>query len=326
MNWQEVCIETTDAAVELLSAQLLNLGINGWVEENPTEIRKFMAQKEKDWDYLPDDIEEQSKGAARLTFYVAENQQGQETILALRQVLQQLQQMDTEQQWGSLTFTVNHRKQEEWEDNWKQYYKPFPVGKGLLIKPSWEDCIDVVERKILEIDPGSSFGTGQHHTTKLCLELAEEILQKEDAVLDIGCGTGILSIGAMLLGAKRAVAVDIEEHSAHCAQENAQKNGIAAEQYQSYCGNILTEESLAQKIGDGYDVVLANIVADVIMAMAPLFWRFLRPGGHLICSGIIAERAQEVQQTLQQLGFAVQRQAGVAGWVAILLQKKEAVK
>ena len=179
------------------------------------------------------------------------------------------------------------------------------IGERLLIKPSWEPVPAGNTRTILEIDPASSFGTGQHHTTRLCLELAEGVLNDGDRVLDLGCGSGILSIGTILLGAKEATAVDIVDNSVRTAVENAEKNGISADRYTAYCGDIISDEALRTKLGTGYDLICANIVADVLIAMSGLFGGFLKEHGYLIVSGIITERADEVLDVLRSAGFTL---------------------
>ena len=186
-----------------------------------------------------------------------------------------------------------------------------------MIKPSWESFEDEGERIILEIDPASSFGTGQHHTTRLCLELLEKNLNKGDKLLDMGCGSGILSIGAMLLGAESAVAVDIEENAAATAMENALKNNISPESYRTYYGNILTDDKLADEIDTKYDVITANIVADVLIAMKDYFVRYIKDGGVLIVSGIIEERMDEVITALESVGFMNPEVNLREGWAAV---------
>ena len=211
-------------------------------------------------------------------------------------------------------------KEDDWANNWKQYFKPLPVGRNLLIKPSWEEIPEQNQRIILEIDPASSFGTGQHHTTRLCLELLEEVIQKQDKILDLGCGSGILSIGGILLGAESATAVDIVENSVRTAVENAGKNHIPTEKYQAYCGDICQDSDLREKIGENYNLICANIVADVLIAMAGLFRGFLKQDGYLIVSGIISERADEVISVLEQNGFVKIKMQERDGWAAVLLQ------
>lgn len=210
--------------------------------------------------------------------------------------------------------------EEDWANNWKQYFKPFTVGERLLIKPSWEMCENPWNRAVLEIDPASSFGTGQHHTTRLCLELLEQLMHPGDRVLDLGCGSGILSIGALLLGASGATAVDIEENAAATATENARKNHIDPTLYRVFCGNVLEDETLCREIGDGYDLICANIVADVLIAMKQLFRQFLRPEGSLIMSGIIMERRDEVLDQLKKAGFALLEVREKEGWAAASLR------
>lgn len=173
---------------------------------------------------------------------------------------------------------------------------------------------------MLEIDPASSFGTGQHHTTRLCLELLEQLMHPGDRVLDLGCGSGILSIGALLLGASGATAVDIEENAAATATENARKNHIDPTLYRVFCGNVLEDETLCREIGDGYDLICANIVADVLIAMKQLFRQFLRPEGTLIVSGIIMERRDEVLDQLKKAGFALLEVREKEGWAAASLR------
>ena len=208
-------------------------------------------------------------------------------------------------------------REEDWANNWKQYFKPFKVGEKLVIKPSWEEYDNSDGRIILEIDPASSFGTGKHHTTRLCLEVLEKYLNKGDKLLDMGCGSGILSIGAMLLGADSAVAVDIEENAAVTAKENAVKNHISTGKYRTYFGNILTDEKLADEIDDKYDIIAANIVADVLIAMKDSFRRYLRDGGILIVSGIIEERMDEVIDALISAGFKDPKPEVREGWAAV---------
>ena len=164
------------------------------------------------------------------------------------------------------------------------------------------------------------FGTGQHNTTKLCLELMEESLRSGDKVLDLGCGSGILSIGAVLLGAKQAIAVDIEENAVATAVENAEKNNIPEEKYKAYCGNVISDTALYEKIGEEYDLITANIVADVLIAMSNIFRKKIKVGGTLIISGIITERKDEVVDTVVKAGFEVLKSAEGEGWAAVELK------
>ncbi len=237
-------------------------------------------------------------------------------------MLSQMQAEDTDHAYGRLEAICSGIREEDWANNWKQYFKPFPVGKKLYIKPSWEPVTAAADgRTILEIDPASSFGTGQHHTTRLCLELMESEIQSETRILDMGCGSGILFIGGMLLGAKEAYAVDIEENATRIATGNAAENHLNPDSYTISCGNVISDTALVEKIGGGYDVITANIVADVIKAMAPLFPKFLRDNGILILSGIITERADEVLETVTACDFTVLEKKEASGWCAVKLQK-----
>ena len=175
-------------------------------------------------------------------------------------------------------------------------------------------------RKILEIDPASTFGTGQHHTTKLVMERLEKIVNEGDRVLDLGCGSGILSIAALLFGAESAVMVDIFENAVKTAGENVEKNGFDKNRYMAYCGNVIEDSALRERIGGGYNVIAANIVADVIIAMSGLFGDFLAKDGTLIVSGIITERLPEVLTALEGNGFKVVSLSEEEGWNAIVLE------
>ena len=322
MNWTQVDIFTATPAVDILSVKLQDLGIRGCMVQDAQDFQEFLEQKDGKWDYLEDGLMELAQRETCITVYLPENAQGTETIAAIRAMLAQMRAEDTEHQYGRLEIVCSGICEEDWANNWKQYFKPFPVGKKLYIKPSWENLTEEAKnRTVLEIDPASSFGTGQHHTTRLCLELLENEITPQTKLLDLGCGSGILFIGAMLLGAATAYAVDIEENAVRIAKENAQKNHLDNSMYQIACGDIVSNEALRNMIGTGYDVITANIVADVIIAMAPYFPQFLKDNGILILSGIITERAQEVLNTITAYDFAVLEQREKAGWCAVKLQK-----
>lgn len=238
-------------------------------------------------------------------------------LSSIRTMLAELKARNTDNVYGRLEAELSSIREEDWANNWKQYFKPIKVGEKLVIKPSWEDYDEDSERIILEIDPASSFGTGQHHTTRLCLELLEKSLNAGDKLLDMGCGSGILSIGAMLLGAESAAAVDIEQNAAATAMENALKNHISSEKYKTYYGNILMDEKLADEIDGKYDIITANIVADVLIAMKEFFVRYLKKGGTLIVSGIIEERMHEVIEALESVGFSGPEANVKEGWAAV---------
>lgn len=208
-------------------------------------------------------------------------------------------------------------KNEDWENNWKAYFKPMPVGEKLLIQPLWIDEIDNPEnRAVLSIEPGLAFGTGGHHTTKLCLETLERYVKAGDVVLDTGCGSGILAIASLLFGAESAVGVDIDELAVKTAVENGKLNGFTEPQYRILQGN------LADKVDGVYNVVVANIVADVIMLFAKDVGRFMREDAVFITSGIIDTREAEVQAALRENGFAVTERNEQSGWVCLVCKKQ----
>ena len=317
MEWTEVNIYTATPAIDLLCTKLEDIGIKGFVIRDAEDFNEFLENKNGQWDYIDDDLMGLSQCETCVTVYLPDNNQGRDMLSAIRSMLDEMKSADTDEVYGRLIAELSSIREEDWANNWKQYFKPIKIGEKLIIKPSWEECTDTENRKILEIDPASSFGTGQHHTTRLCLELLEKYLTGGEQILDMGCGSGILSIGTMLLGAKKAVAVDIDENSAVTAAENAEKNNIPKEKYITYFGNILTDEKLSDTIDMKYDIITANIVADVLIAMKEHFVRYIKKNGTLIISGIIAERADEVISAIQSVGFEMTEINEKEGWVAV---------
>ena len=321
MEWTEVNIFTATAGIELLCSKLTDIGIKGFAIQDAEDFNEFLENKNGQWDYIDDDLMGLSNCETRITVYLPSNSQGVDMLASIRAMLAEVKAADTAGEYGRLEAELSSIREEDWANNWKQYFKPLKVGEKLVIKPSWEEYTGEDDRIILEIDPASSFGTGQHHTTRLCLELLEKSLKKGDKLLDMGCGSGILSIGAMLLGAESAVAVDIEQNAAETAAENAVKNNIDLSVYRTYYGNILTDEKLAAEIDGKYDIITANIVADVLIAMKDYFVRYLRDGGTLIVSGIIEERMDEVVDVLLSVGFSSPEANVKEGWAAVKLAK-----
>ena len=316
MEWTEVNIFTATAAIELLTAKLMDIGVKGFVIKDAEDFKEFLENKEGHWDYIDKDLMGLTDCETCITIYLPGNDQGVDMLASVRSMLAEVKSADTNGEYGRLEAELSSIREEDWANNWKQYFKPIEIGKKLVIKPSWEEYSGDGSRIILEIDPASSFGTGQHHTTRLCLELLEGCVNGGEKILDMGCGSGILSIAAVLLGAQDAVAVDIEENAAATAAENAQKNNIPAEKYTTYFGNILSDEKLADRIDGKYDVITANIVADVLIAMKDHFLRYIRKGGTLIVSGIIEERMEEVLSAIEQTGFTRKGVNVKDGWAA----------
>ena len=316
MDWVEVDIYTTSEGIEAVTGSLLGLGINGFVIKDAKDFEEFLSDKSVNWDYIDDDLMGLKNCETTVTAYLPENAQGLDYLEAVKAELRALKTRDTENAFGRLEYELKNVREEDWANNWKQYFKPLEIGDKLLIKPSWEDIPEGETRKILEIDPASSFGTGQHNTTQLCLELVEKYLGNGDRVLDLGCGSGILSIGAVLLGAQECTAIDIDANSVKIAGENAEKNNIPAEKYHAICGNVIDDSALVAEIGTGFDMVCANIVADVLIGMSGLFKGFLKQGGRLIVSGIIDMRKDEVLDVIKAQGFVLDEIREKEDWVA----------
>lgn len=319
MEWTEVKIYTSTEAIDLVCAKLMDIGINGFSILDAEDFNEFLANKDGKWDYIDEDLMGLTGCETCITVYLPGNSQGADMLLSVRAMLSELKATDMGNAYGRLEAELSNIREEDWANNWKQYFKPIRVGQKLVIKPSWEELDDAQDRIILEIDPASSFGTGQHHTTRLCLELLEKSMKAGDTILDLGCGSGILSIGAMLLGAESAVAVDIEENSATTAKENAVKNNIPDHKYTTYCGNIITDTALADKIDGKYNIIVANIVADVLIAMKDFFARYLADDGVLIISGIIEIRMNEVVEAVESAGFKMTESNISEGWAAVKL-------
>lgn len=304
MDWKEVTIYTTTAGIGPVEALLEDNGVEGYVLEDAADFEAFLQDTEIYWDYVDEDLVREKRAAETcLKIYLSDDEDGAKQYAAICAALENLKARDENHSWGRLCTETALTRQEDWEWGWKQYFKPFPVGDTFMIKPSWETVDDAKGRRILEIDPASSFGTGSHDTTQLCMTALEKLVRPGDMVLDMGTGSGILAIAAAMLGADVKTVVDIDENCLKTAQENAEKNHVAIGR--GLCGDALRDPALAEEIGAGYDIIVANIVADVIIGMAPMFADKLVPGGHLICSGILNERADEVRAALEDSGFII---------------------
>ena len=305
-QWLEVTLPVPADRLERVCDILTANGMAGLVVEEEGDFLRFLEQNRQYWDYVDEDLARRMKGASRVKFYVPDDEDGQRQ---LRRYLAGLE--DHEPQIVSI-------REEDWATSWQKYYRPIPVGKRVYIVPHWMREQGVPEGRVpLYLDPGLTFGTGAHPTTQLCLELLEQALGPGGQVLDLGCGSGILAIAALALGASRAAGVDIDPKAADVAFENAALNGIGPDRLSVYAGDVLTDKKLAAKLGPGQNrVVLANIVADVIIPLSAKAGAFLTPDGVFLTSGIIDGRQEEVKAALEANGFTVTKHLERGGWHA----------
>lgn len=319
MEWIEVFVATSKMGLEPVEGVLYQCGLNGLMIHDEADFAEFLENPNREWDYVADElVEEKQEQTTGITFFLRDNLYGREQLSQIKSALQSVKETEKELDLGSLEVTMKNVAEEDWANNWKKYFKPFPVGDKIMIKPSWEELPAQTDKIILKIDPGHIFGTGTHETTQLCMELIEKYVKKDDMVLDIGCGSGILSIASLLLDAKEADAVDIDPNAIQIAYENSDRNDIDRNRYHVKAGNILEDKELqASYSGKKYDLVAANIVADVIIALTKQVPDYIKDGGIFLCSGIITERKEDVLEALKAANFAVLDIKEKTSWVAI---------
>lgn len=319
MEWIEVFVATSQMGLEPVEGVLYQCDLNGLMIHDEADFAEFLENPNREWDYVADElVEEKQEQTTGITFFLRDNLYGREQLSQIKSALQSVKETEKELDLGSLEVTMKNVAEEDWANNWKKYFKPFPVGDKIMIKPSWEELPAQTDKIILKIDPGHIFGTGTHETTQLCMELIEKYVKKDDMVLDIGCGSGILSIASLLLDAKEADAVDIDPNAIQIAYENSDRNDIDRNRYHVKAGNILEDKELqASYSGKKYDLVAANIVADVIIALTKQVPDYIKDGGVFLCSGIITERKEDVLEALKAANFAVLDIKEKTSWVAI---------
>lgn len=316
MKWDKYTIETTTAAEDIISAILGELGIQGVEIENHVPLTQSEAGDmfiDFPLQLPPDD------GTSRVSFYL---EAGQDHAGLLKQVRTALEAEREFMDIGSGKMTGSQTEDLDWINNWKQFFHAFTIG-SILIKPTWESSREEDKNKILiEIDPGISFGTGKHETTQLCIRQLQKYVHGQEKVLDLGCGSGILSIAALKLGASSVTGVDIDEQCILSSWENMKRNHLTEQQGVFYFGNLIEDEELRKRVGiQEYDIVAANILADVIIPMAPYAFSCLKEDGIFITSGIIDFKEGEVRTALEAAGFLILEANYDGEWVNLTAQK-----
>lgn len=300
MVWTEIKLKIPTARAEE-AAGIANMVVPyGLYLEDYSDLEQ-QAVEIAHIDLIDEELLQKNRDEAIIHLYLPSNENARESLSFLKERFEAVHipfQADTD--------TVDPK---DFENNWKKYFKSTEIGRRLCICPSWEQYNNKENRKVLKIDPGAAFGTGTHATTAMCLALLDQLITPNQTVLDIGCGSGILSIAAVLLGAERATGIDIDPVAVKVARENAALNGLS-EKTEFLVGN------LNEKITSRYSVVCANIVADVIMALAPDVPGLLAPGGRFLCSGIIDSRAEEVRTALLRAGLQITNTVTESNWVA----------
>ena len=319
MNWTEVSIYTTTNGIEIINGAMVKLGINDAVIEDASVFEDFLHNETLNWDYYDEELAKMQDCESCIKVYLADNNQGRELLQEIYKFIDVLKKENRDVDFGRLEIITKSLNDEDWANNWKQYFKPFTVSDKIIIKPSWEELSEPEENKIiLEIDPGMSFGTGQHHTTRLCIEQIVKHMNEGMDVLDMGCGSGILSIASILLGAKSVTGVDIDENAVRIAKDNAALNNIFEDRFTVYCGDVTEDEKLQEKIGyNKYDMIAVNIIAQIIMGMSETFPKFLKKGGLVIASGIIKKYVDDVVYNFKALGLEILEINDSEEWVSI---------
>lgn len=316
-------IQTTELGVDLVSAALDSIGVEKQeIIERREDVERFLEQNRKHWDYVENDMIGSFGEEPQIRIYLPESDAGREKLDEVREKLSWLKQQDFGFDIGTLDVSYGSVNNEDWANNWRKYFKPMEIGEKLIVCPEWErDRLNESDRKVLYIDPGMVFGSGTHETTSLCLDLLSQIVTGGEHVLDAGCGSGILSIGAILFGAKDALGVDIDDAARHVVQHNASFNGITQDHLRVLIGDIIEDETIQKEVGTGYEILCSNIIADVIIALSRQAGALVKEGGYWIASGIIRDREEEVADAMQKAGFTLLKIQRKGEWVAILTRR-----
>ena len=290
MRYIEVTVNTPGAEIDARCQEMADMGAGGFVIENEEDFKDFLEQNHQYWDYVDDELENQFAGVSRIKCYLTDDEDG---LAVLRRINAAYDDV-----------TTSYVEDSGWENNWREYYKPIEVGEKLVVVPEWEEAPQD-GRLPLRLDPGLIFGTGSHATTRMCLAALEKFSKPGVRVLDLGCGSGILGIGALILGCDSCLGVDIDPKAPDVVMSNAALNGIGTDKMTAWAGDIIADASLRARIGGGYQLVLANIVADVIIPLSAVVRQFMAPGAVFICSGIIEHRWPETEAALISNGFEI---------------------
>lgn len=330
MKWKKISLETTTEAVDLVCDMLLSLGIEGIEVVDKVPITEE-EKKRMFIDILPELGEDD--GIATINFYL----DNEEDLPSLKFSIQEgLEELRDFVEVGSGKLSLSETEDKDWINNWKEFFKPFRVDDTIVIKPTWEKLEERKETDlVIEIDPGTAFGTGSHETTKLCILNIKKYMQPGATLLDVGCGSGILTIIGRKLGAKTAVAIDIDENAVSASKENCDVNQLEAVFCQSsdsatrtegrielFDGNVIGDRELRERIGlNSYDFVVANILADIIIPLSAVVGEFMKPGAYFISSGIIDMKAEEVKEAIVKNGFIIEEITTMGDWTSIVAKK-----
>lgn len=309
MKWREIRIVTTNEAADAVSEMLDSFGAGGVLIEDPYEIRKEI-EKVDHLDCVDDSLNQLGEDVT-IKAYFNEEVDIERIIAGIKERLENINAYLPVGRGFAGVFEVDD---EDWSNAWKKYYKPLQVSKRVVVKPSWEEYKAGGDEIIIELDPGMAFGTGSHETTRMCADMLDRFIKQGDTVMDVGCGSGILSIIAAKLGACKVVAFDIDEVAVKVTRENIARNSVE-DRVEVFKGVL---EDVAPK---KYNIIVANIIADVIISIAELIPRYLQAGGLFIASGIIKERRNDVADTYLKLGFELQEEKTEGEWVTLALAK-----
>ena len=304
MDYLEVTIQTASAGIEAVAAALTAGGFDSLVVEDQAEYENFLEDNRAYWDYIDEEFQAELQGLSRIKLYLEVDGTEEKQLKKLEKLLEALKRRSPGKNLGTLEISSALLPETNWEESWRDSYPPQPVGERLIVVPCWNP--EAGDRIPIILDPGLTFGTGAHPSTQMCMEFMEELVQPGMEVIDLGSGSGILSIAALRLGAKTAIGVDIDPKAEDIARENAGFNDFGPDRFDAVTGNVTEDRELMEALSKKhYDLVFVNIVADVIIGLAPVLKHFMDENTRLICSGILDVRECDVHAALEKAGLTI---------------------
>ena len=316
MDYLEVTIQTASAGIEVVASALTAGGFDSLVVEDQAEYENFLEDNRAYWDYIDEEFQQELQGLSRIKLYLEVDGTEEKQLKKLEKLLQALKNR-TKKNLGTLEISSQLLPETNWEESWKDNYPPQEVGEKLVVVPCWNP--EAGDRIPVILDPGLTFGTGAHPSTQMCMEFMEELVKPGMEVIDLGSGSGILSIAALRLGAKTAIGVDIDPKAEDIARENAAYNDFGADRFDAVTGNVTEDTALMERLSEQhYDLVFVNIVADVIIGLSPVLKHFMGENTKVICSGILDVREDEVHEALTAAGLVIEQTKAKEDWRSLV--------